>query len=412
MHDIESVAHSGWPGTFRALHHRNYRLFWLGTLFALAGSWLQITALNWLILQMTDSPLMLGLVNLVAVLPVGLLSPFAGVIGDHYSPRRLLLLMRLIRALTALILAILVLTASIQIWHIMLLMLVGAATDTIELPARFVFLTEFVEDEHLSNAIALTAGAITLGSIIGPALAGVLVSWASEGIAFLVACAFNLVFVASLLAMRLRPWTKPEKTLHVARSLLAGLRYVWLNQNIKSLLILLAGFSLPAMQHIVLMPVFARDILNSDAQGYGLLMSASGVASLVGTLIAASLGTGHRGRWLIGAGIAFSLSLILFSLSRWLPLSWAILLLVGSSQVLVHVLGGSLSQIATTREFRGRVASFFALFNSGLMRLGGLQAGALAQYVSAPFALQVAAGLCLVWVLFAAWRLPSVRRLA
>ncbi|NIV36925.1 MAG: MFS transporter, partial [Anaerolineae bacterium] len=117
--------------TFRALHHRNYRLFWLGTLFAISGSWLQITALNWLLYQMTESPLMLGLVSFLAVLPAGLLSPFAGVIGDHYSPRRLLLFMRLTRALTGLILATLVLTGWIQVWHIPILMFIGAAADTL-----------------------------------------------------------------------------------------------------------------------------------------------------------------------------------------------------------------------------------------------------------------------------------------
>jgi hypothetical protein len=321
--------------------------------------------------------------------------------------------MRLLRALTTLILAVLVLTDSLQVWQTLAPILVGAAADTIEFPTRYVLLAELMVDEDLSNAIALTAGALTLGRIIGPELAGVLVGWAGEGVALLVACPPNSVCVASLLAMRLSPWTRPEETLRVGRSLLAGLRYVWFNQSRRSLLILLAGLSFLAMQYILLMPVVARDVLNGDAQGYGLLMSASVIASLAGTLLVASLRTGHREWYLIGAGIAFSAFLMLFSLSRWLPASWLILLPVGASQVIiVDLLGRSLAQEATSKEYHGRVDSCFSLVNNGLTRLGGLQAGALAHYANASSALQAVAGLCLAWMLFAAWRLPLLRRLA
>jgi predicted MFS family arabinose efflux permease len=406
------VAESGWPGAFGALGLAGFRLFWFGTLAAISGSWLQITTLNWLIYRLTDSPLMLGLTNFVSVLPVGLLSLFAGVISDHVAPRRLLFLMRGLRALAALVLAGLVLTELIQVWHIMVVLFVGAATDTLELPTRYVFLTHFVEEKDLPNAIALNATALTLGRIVGPAVAGILVGWVSEGISFLVACAFNLVFVVCLLAMQPRVWTRSQEKLHLTKSLLDGLRYVWQDQNVKGLLILLAAFSFLGGQHLVLMPVFARDVLQSDAQGYGLLMSISGVSSLIGTLLVASLKAGRRGQWLMAAGAMFALSLMLFSVSRWMPLSSGILLLVGVSQIVLNVLGRAMSQMLTPQALRGRVAGFFALFNNGLTRLGGLQAGVLSQYVSAPFALQVGGAMLLVCLLLITWRVPSVRRLS
>jgi MFS family permease len=411
MDDIEQIAQSRWPATFRALHQSNFRLFWLGTMIAIAGSWLQITALNWLVYRLTNSALMLGLISFVALLPVGLISPIAGVISDYFPPRKLLLVMRLIRALQALILAVLALTNSLHIWHIAVLLFIGATTDTLELPTRYVILTGFAGEENLSNAIALNAGAITIGSIVGPAVAGVLIGWLNEAICFFVSGSFNLVFVVCLLTMQIQAWTQPEQRLRLAKSLIDGLKYVWLDQSVKALLILLAAFSFLAQPYAVLMPVFARDVLHGGAKGYGLLMSASGASSLVGALVVASLKNGHRGKWLIGGALVFAFSLIFFSLSRWLPLSWVILLLVGSSQATLNVLGRSLSQTIAPKEFRGRVASFFALFNNGLARLGGLQAGALSQYISAPFAIQVGAALCLVWVLFITWRMPSVRHL-
>jgi MFS family permease len=399
-------------GTFYAMRLSGFRLYWLGTLIGISGSWLQITALNWLIYSLTDSPLELGLANLIAVLPVGLLAPFSGVISDRLPPRKLLVVMRSVRVFVALVLALLTLTGMIQIWQIWILMFIGASSDTLELPARYVLLADLVDNEVLSNAIALNAGALNLGRIVGPALAGVLIGWVSMEASFLIVCVLNTIAVGCLWALRIAPWVKSDQPVRVTRSLLEGLRYVWRERDVRLLLVLLAVFSFLAQQYIVVMPVFADQVLHVDARGYGLLMSVSGVSALVGTLIVASLKTGRRGRWLIAGGVLFSCSLALFSVTRWLAFSWSTLMVAGVSQFVVNVLGRAMALTRTPHEFRGRVASFFALFNNGFSRLGGLQAGVLAQYANVPFSLQVGAGLCFLWMACVAICFPSVRKLA
>jgi MFS family permease len=408
----EHTARFRWPHAFRALHQRNLRFFLFGQLIALSGTQLQIATLNWLIYQLTDSPLMLGLVNFIALLPVGLVALVGGVISDYFPSRKLILVTRVTRSLQALVLVTLTLIGWIQVWHIMILVFIGAAVDTIELPTYYVFLTDLVEEEDYSNVIALNASAFNTGRIVGPAVAGLLIGWVGETSCFLLSGFSSLVFIAFLLSIRLQAWTKPTKPLRLTGNLLEGLKYIWHDQSIKSLLALVAVSCFLAQSYVVLLPVFARDVLHSNARGYGLLMSALGVSAVCGTLIVASLKAGHRRKWLIGASIAFSFFLVLFSLSQWLPLSVGLALFVGASQIIQRVLAASLLQIIALKEFRGRVASFFGLLNNGLTRLGGLQVSALSQYVNAPFAIQVGAVLSLVWVLLAVWRMPFWRRLS
>jgi len=160
------------------------------------------------------------------------------------------------------------------------------------------------------------------------------------------------------------------------------------------------------------LPVISQDVLNTGAQGYGFLMSISGISALLGSLIVASMKPGRRGQWLILGGILFSFFLFLFSLSRWLMLSSVILIFVGTSQFMVNVIGRVITVMNTRKEFLGRVTGYFSLLNNGFTRLGAFQAGALAHYTSAPFALEFAACLCLIWMLFTTWRMSSIRNLS
>jgi predicted MFS family arabinose efflux permease len=186
---------------------------------------------------------------------------------------------------------------------------------------------------------------------------------------------------------------------------------MWQSQTIKGLLLLLAVSGFLSRPYIVLMPVFARDVLQADARGYGLLMSAIGVGSVCGALVAASLKQGYHGRWLVGASLAFPVFLILFAFSRWMLLSIGLLLLASTNQLTQQVVASSSLQLATTDEFHGRVASFLVLLNNGLTRLGGIQAGAVTQYWSAPVSVSGGAILSLVCMLIVIWRIPAVRQL-
>jgi len=211
--------------------------------------------------------------------------------------------------------------------------------------------------------------------------------------------------------MRLPARDGHRKPVHLKADLLDGLKCVWQSQTIKSLLLLTAASYILSRPYVVLMPVFARDVLQADARGYGLLMSAIGVGAICGALVAASVKQRHRGRWLVGAGLAFPIFLMLFASSRWVLLSIGLLLLAGAGQFIQQVLASSLIQLAAADEFYGRVASFFAVFSNGLTRLGGIQAGAVAQYWSAPVAVAGGALVSLIWVLAVIWRTPLIRRL-
>jgi MFS family permease len=303
-------------------------------------------------------------------------------------------------------------TGLIQVWHIMVVVFGVGAADAIEQPARFAFLMDIVGKEDLTNAVGLNSSLVNGARIIGPAIAGVLIRWGGESGCFFLNSLTYLAVIAALLAMRLPAWTRPLKPLRLKGDLTEGLKYMWQDPIIRGLFTLIVAPCFLAAPYAVLMPIFARDVLQVDSSGYGLLMSAIGVGAVCGALGVASLRAGHRGRWLILWSLAFPLSLILFSLSQWFAPSIGFLVLVGASQIAQQSLAASLLQLASADEFRGRVVSFFALLNNGLTRLGGVQAGAVSQYWSAPFAVLGGALLSLVWVLMFVWRTPVVRRLS
>jgi hypothetical protein len=193
--------------------------------------------------------------------------------------------------------------------------------------------------------------------------------------------------------------------------LLDAPRYLWKSDATRGLLLLLAVSCLLAQPYVILMPVWARDVLQTDARGYGLLMSAVGGGVACGALIAASIRPGRRGFWLIGSGLAFPTCLILAAAARWLPLNAGLLVLAGAAQSVQLVLIASLLQLATRSHLHGRVASLYALLSNGLTRLGGVQAGLVASYWSAPAAVASGALLCVLWSLIVAWRIPTIRYL-
>lgn len=401
---------SRWPHPLRALRLRNFRLFWFGQLISLSGSWMQLIALSWLVYRLTDSPLMLGLTNFVALLPVGLVSLLGGVISDRFPRRKLLLVTQTTLAVQALILIILTWAGWIQVWHIMVVMFVIGAANTLEQPARVAFLMEIVGKEDLPNAIGLNASVANLARSLGPVIAGILIDRFGETSCFLVNFVTYLAIILAFLSMRLPARVGLKKPMRLKGDLLDGLKYIWKNQAIKGPLILIGASSILAQPYIVLMPVFARDVLQADSRVYGLLMSAIGFGAVCGALVAASVKQGQLGKWLVGVALVFPAFLLLFAFSQQMWLSVGLLLLVGASQLTQQVLANSLIQLAAIDEFQGRVASFFALFNIGLIRLGGLQAGAVAQYWSVPVAIAGGAIATIIWVLMAIWRMPIMRQ--
>jgi MFS family permease len=407
----QMLARFSWPRTLRALRHRNFRLFWFAQAISLTGAQMQLVALSWLAYRLTNSPLILGLIGLVALLPVGLITLVGGVISDRLPRRRLIIAMQTILAFQALILTLLAWAELVQVWHIMVFTFVVGAADALEQPARFSFLMDAVGREDFTSAVGLNAAIVSAARAFGPAIAGMLISWSGEASCFLWNSVTYLLVIIAFLSMRLPAQDGPREPVHLKADLLAGLKYAWENDIIKGTLVLSAASFALARSYLVLMPVFAQDVVQTDARGYGLLMSAVGLGSVCGALAAANVKRRHQGSWLVRAVLVFPVILLLFAASSWLVSSIVLLVLAGTSQYMQEVLCISLIQLAATNEFQGRMVSFFSLFANGLTRLGGIPIGAVAQWWSAPGAVGSGAILSLTWLLIVLWQVPSVRHM-
>lgn len=431
---MDSPAQGRLPSTFRALRHRNYRLFFFGQIVSLVGVWMQIIALQWLVYDLTGSAAMLALVNLLAVLPVGPLSLWGGSLADRVSKRSILVVTQLAMMILALCLAALTWTGTVEVWHVLLLAMATASADAIALPTRQAFVVELVGSQDLSNAIGLNSMVFNAARAVGPAIAGVAVATTGVASAFLInGLAFSAVIVC-LLMMRLparpRPFDQPGLGSHLSEAI----RYVGRQRVLVVLISLVAVSAFLALPYMVLLPMFAETVLNQSAQPliervcagsialfdcqspdaltYGLLVAASGLGSVIGALVVASLPTSaRRGRWLTAGSILFPALLVCMALSRSFILTLALLAGIGFSFVLLGALANTLIQLNVPDALRGRVMSFYTIAVGGMMRLGGLQAGLMGDAFGAAVAVGVGALVCLAYGLFVAWRFPRVRQL-
>ena len=400
-----------WPHALHALRHRNFRLYWTGQIVSLSGSWMQITALNWMAYQRTESAFTLGLVNFIALLPVGPVALVSGVISDRLPRKQLIVMTQTLLAVQALGLTILSWMDLVQIWHIMVVVFVIGAAEAIEQPARLAFLVDVAGKEDLTNAVGLTAVVANIARSVGPAFAGVLMGWAGEGACFLLNSITYLFVIGALLLIRLPPPDQDRKSVRLGADLVSGLKYMWQNNTIRGLLLLIAVSSFLSRSYIVLMPVVAYDVLQVGSAGYGLLLGVIGIGAVCGALMASVAREGSQRRWLIGASLVFPVLLIGFAFSRSIWFSALLLLMVGIGNRAQEVLTSTLLQLAAKDEFRGRVASIFSLLRNGLMRLGGVQTGLMAQVWGAPVAVSIGAALgggLMAAILI--WDLASSRR--
>jgi MFS family permease len=422
------------PATFRALHYRNYRLFFFGQMVSLIGTWMQNVAQQWLIYRLTGSAFMLSTINLVA-LPLVVLSVWSGSLSDRFPKRSIIVIAQVVMMLQAFILAGLTWTGTVQVWHVLVLAMLLGGAHAIETPARQSFVIEMVEDKQdLSNAIGLNSTIFNLARALGPAIAGVAVATTGEASAFLLNGISFLAVILSLLAMRLPPTPRLAHQPKLQAHLLEGLRYVKGRPVILVLISMIAMSAFLSMPYTILLPVFADEVLKSSAQPllawvctgkqamwncqnphaltYGLLMASSGIGAVMGALCVASLPAGaQRGRWLTLGNLAFPALLIGLAVSRSFVFSCLLLVGAGLSFVTQNALANTLLQLTTPDGLRGRVMSLYSLTFQGLMRLGGLQAGLLGDGLGAPLAVGLGAVVSLVYATFVAWRFPRVRNL-
>jgi MFS family permease len=378
------------PRMIAALHHHNFRLFWFGQMISLVGTWMQNVARGWLVLQITDSPFLLGLVSMLGTLPVLFIAPFGGALADNLNKRTVVIATQITAMVLAFTLATLVLTKQVQYWHIVVLASILGVTMAIDAPTRQSFIVEMVGKKDLLNAIALNSSIFNLARILGPALAGLIISAIGIVLCFYVNGISYLAVIAGLFMMRGNFSPAKKKRTHVVRDIKDGFGYARQDRNIMSLIALVALSSIFIMPYAMLMPVFARDILNVGAKGMGILLASAGVGALVGALTLAFLSDyREKGRFVMAGTTTFIIATLLFSFSNNYHISLLLLLFIGWGMVMQNASINSLLQTITPDHLRGRIMSLYVLFFMGMMPFGSLQAGFIADQFGAQMALRI-----------------------
>lgn len=398
---------------FRSLRYRNYRLFFLGDGISVIGTWMQRIAMGWLVYRLTNSAFLLGAVGFAGQLPTFILAPLAGVLTDRYNRHTVLLVTQTLAMVQALILAILVITGIIQVWHIVVLSVVLSLINAFDIPARQSFVVEMVERrEDLGNAIALNSSIVNIGRLLGPSIAGILIAAAGEGWCFLVNGLSYLAVIWSLLMMKLNH-SFERKARDVLYELKEGFNYALGFAPIRSIILLLALVSLMGMPYQLLMPVFAKDILHGGPHTFGFLMAATGLGALLGALYLASLKSvlGLERTIALAAGL-FGFGLVAFSFSTSILFSLLLLLATGFGMMVQMASSNTVLQSLVDDDKRGRVMSFYTMAFIGVMPFGSLLAGTLASMIGAPDTLLIGGVLCILGSILFAMRLPKWRRMA
>ena len=395
----------------RAFKYRNYQLFFGGQFISLTGTWMQSIAQAWLVYRLTGSAVLLGFVAFSGQIPVFLLASLGGVFADRHRRRRILVATQTASMLLAFVLAVLTLADRVQVWHVFVLAAVLGLVNAFDIPARQSFVVEMVGREDLINAIALNSSIFNGTRIIGPAIAGILVATVGEGWCFFANGVSYMAVIAGLLLMKIKV---RERVLHrgsALASIIEGFGYVGRSGPVRSLLSLLGLISLIGLPYVVLMPIFADQILHGGARGLGLLMGASGVGALAGALsLAARQGARGLGRLVAFSTAGFGASLILFSLSRSFWLSAALLMPVGFFMIVEMASSNTLIQTLVPDNLRGRVMAVYSMMLMGMAPFGALLAGAIAHNLSAPLTVALGGAVCIVAAVVFGLRLPVFRR--
>lgn len=398
--------------TFAALRHPNYRLWFLGQLISLAGSWMQTTAQGYLVFELTQSPAFLGYVGFAAGIPSWVFILYGGVIADRVPRRTVIMLAQSAMMVLAFTLAGLVVTGLVQPWHVIVLALLNGVANAFDAPARQAFVVELVERDDLTNAIALNSTMFNAAAVVGPAIAGVIYALLGPAWCFTLNGLSYLAVIAALLAMHLPAFVAKPRVGSTTDQLRLGLSYVKGEHATRTLILNMAVVGLFGISLVTLFPAWSVNVLGGDVRTNGLLLSARGLGAMSGALMIASMGQrAARGRvWTIGSFV-LPLSMAAFAAVRWLPLSLALLVCLGWGFMVVANSSNALVQTRVPDDLRGRVMGIFTLTFFGGMPLGSLLAGAMAQRIGEPATVLVNASVVLLASMLIFWRLPYIRKL-
>jgi MFS family permease len=394
---------------FSAVRHRNFRLYWIGQIVSLVGTWMQSVSQPWLVLLLGGSPIQLGAVLALQFAPALALAPLGGVIADRVDKRRLLLICESVAALQAAVLFVLTFTGLIQIWEIMVLALALGFVNALDLPVRQSFAAELVPRDDLLNAIALNSTSFSLARVIGPAVAGVTLALFGPAFNFAINAVSYLGVLTALVRMDptgMQPISRPERPASVRSSLAEGIRYAVRTPTVLWPLVLLGGIGMFGMNFQTLLPLFARFTLHLDADGFGALFAAMGLGALIGSLTLAFVGSRRPlVGMIIGGGISFVVFETFLGLSRSPLIAFPLIVVVGlSSMLMINTINVTV-QRSVPDALRGRVMALYVTVFAGSTPIGGLFAGIVAQAWGPPAGFLVGAGISVIFIGLVGWQL-------
>ena len=408
----EPRVYSGSSHAWRALRHRNFRLFFAGQTISLIGTWMTRIATSWLVYRLTGSALLLGTISFAGQIPTFLFAPFAGVLVDRMDRRKVLVWTQALSMVQSLALAALALSGTITIPWLLVLSVTQGIVNAFDMPGRQAFMVKMVDDRNdLSNAIAINSSMVNMARLVGPSLAGMLIAVSSEGWCFLVDGISYIAVIASLLMMHVEAPSAIRATASALSELKAGWTYVSEFLPIRTILLLFAVISFMGIPFVVLMPIFAAKILHGGPHTLGFLMGAMGVGALVSALsLAARKSVRGLVRMIPIAAAVFGFGLIGFGLSHWFWLSMIMVLVAGMGMMQIMAGSNTIIQTLVSEDKRGRVMSYYTMAFMGMAPFGSLLAGTMADKFGAPWTVIFSGAAVLLGAAWFTTQLPAMRR--
>ncbi|PIW80584.1 MAG: MFS transporter [Candidatus Omnitrophica bacterium CG_4_8_14_3_um_filter_43_15] len=382
---------------FSSLKYANFRLFWFGQLVSLTGTWVQMVAQGWLVLELTNSAFLLAMINVISAAPIMLFSLVGGVVADRVNKKKILIVTQSLSVVLAFCLGALVSLKLAAFWNIAVIAGLLGLVNAFDVPTRQAFVVETIDKSSLNNAIALNSLLFNSARIIGPVIAGFLAGWLGIASCFYINSISFLAVIVALVFMTGDFSPKDLSKRPMVEGVIEGARYILSHRNMRALVAVTAVSSIFGMANVVLMPIFARDILGVGIKGLGFLMSSVGIGAIFGGLILARFGhEGNRKIFVKSGTIILALSLILFAMSTSYVFSLCLLLAAGWGIITQAVSVNTLLQMETPDNLRGRAMSFYTLVFLGMTPFGSFIAGLLAHWFGAPIALLFSGSACLL----------------
>ncbi len=405
---VKEILHAQLELHFPALKHRNFQLFFYGQIVSLIGTWVQNIGQGWLVLSLTNSPFLLGLLGAVQFIPMMLFSLHAGVFVDRFPKRKILLITQSSLTILAAVLGLLAGLHIVQYWHVLVLALLSGIVNSIDMTARQTFYVDLVGKKDLMNAISLGSSTFNLARIIGPAIAGILIAKLGYAIGFYVNALSFIPVIIAIALIKVEDVPSHVKNLsgNINKDILAGVKYVRNSPIILLSLSLLAVVNIFALNFNVLAPVFVKDVLKMGSGEYGFIMSTMGLGALLGSVVLASIShKGVKDYYIFGGAAFLGIFLVIIGFQKTALMTSIIIALAGIGMIFYLNATNTTLQVNSDDRFRGRVMSFYSLVLGGFTPIGSMYAGTLSQYLGsgATFAISGAITLSAVILFYAFW---------